>query len=62
MKEYKNGSVKFDLTELNLLSIFAHEAADHYKAFNCPALEKDARETANLLYAICDKHGMYKDC
>lgn len=61
MKEFKNGSVKFDLFELNLLSIYAHEAADRYNATNCYGLEKDAREFANMLYAICDKHGVYKD-
>lgn len=61
MKEFKNGSVKFDLTELNLLSIYAQEAADHYLATGCSGLAKDARELGQKLYEICEKHGMYEN-
>lgn len=61
MKEYKNGSVKFDLTELNFLSLLANEAANRYKELGCPALESSAREMREALYKICDTHGLYKD-
>ena len=61
MKEYKNGKVTFDLEELNLISIYAHEAAIHYEAINCPMTSKEAIELSDKLYKICEKHGMYTD-
>lgn len=62
MKEFKNGSVKFDLSELNLLSIYASEAAKHYSLLNCPYAAEQAKEIADYLYNICDKHGLYGYC
>lgn len=62
MKELKNGSVKFDLSEVNDLAVLAGEAAEHYKALGYPALERSAREMRDALYKICDAHGLYKDC
>lgn len=60
MKEFKNGSVKFDLAELNLISLYAQIASEDYKADNCPTLAKEAKDLSDKLYDICNKHGLYK--
>lgn len=62
MKEFKNGSVKFNLSELNLISIYAQEAVNYYKVINCPALAEEAQELSDKLYLICEQHGLYKNC
>ena len=59
MKEYKNGAVKFDLEELNTLSIYAAECAEYYRNTHCELLAIDAQKMSDLLYKICEKHGLY---
>lgn len=61
MKEYKNGSVKFDIHELNNIAILAGEAARIYKKEDLKALYKWAMEFKKQLYDICEKHGLYDD-
>ena len=60
MKELKNGCVKFDLNEANLLSLFLQEVAEHYETTASPAWSRKAKEISDALYEICEKHGFYK--
>lgn len=61
MKELKNGSVKFNLNELNEIAIFASEAKKYYEQIGCPALAKNAEEFHDKIFAICESHGMYDE-
>lgn len=60
MKEFKNGAVKFELEELNYLSILAFEAAERYKELGSNGLVSEALEMAKKLHEIGAKHGVYE--
>ena len=59
MKEYKNGTVKFDIHELNEIAIYASESEKYYYSMGCPALAQRAREFHDKLFDICEKHDLY---
>lgn len=59
MKEYKNGTVKFDIQELNEIAIYAGEAEKYFQGMGCPGMAKRAKEFCDMLHDICEKHGLY---
>lgn len=61
MKEFKDGSVKFDLHELNDIALLAGEAAKSYENLNLKGLCKWALDFQEQIYDICKKHGLYDD-
>ena len=44
---------------MNLLSIWAFEAGEHYRKNGCTALEKGAKETAEVIYKMLEAEGCY---
>lgn len=61
MKRQKNGMWKLTDAEMNLISILAYEAGEHYDNIGCYALSDDARKKSDEIYRILDEAGFYKD-
>lgn len=61
MTRQKNGIWKLTDAEMNLISILAYEAGEHYDNQRCYALSDDARKKSDEIYRILDEAGFYKD-
>lgn len=62
MIEYKNGSVKLELEELNQMAIYAGEAAMRFRDLQCPGMAQEAKEWQDRFHNICEAHGLYETC
>lgn len=53
-------SAKTTESFLNLLSIYAREAADRFKSLNCPAIAREADRIASDIFDALDARGVYE--
>ena len=61
MTRQKNGIWKLTDVEMNLVSIWAQEAAEQYERLGVYALANDARDQGKAIYEALEAAGLYND-